>query len=69
MLEYLLEELENLPHMQIVEGIEGHYWEFRYHIAKGHEGRVLIHVEKQDCRHIGHTLDVTNIWTMHRESL
>jgi hypothetical protein len=68
MLEYLLKELEDLSYMQVVEGVKGHDWEFRDHVAEGHERRMLIHVQKQDCRHIRHALNVANIRSMHSKS-
>jgi hypothetical protein len=43
MLEDLLEELKDLSHMEVVEGVEGHDWEFGDHVAEGHKSRMLFH--------------------------
>ena len=44
MLEYLFEQLQNLSDMLVVEGVEGHYGELRYHVTEGHKSWMLIHV-------------------------
>jgi hypothetical protein len=46
MLEDLLEKLQNFFDLAIVEGVEGHNWEFGNHIAKGYKSLVLIHVKE-----------------------
>lgn len=68
-LEHLLEKLKKLPHLGIVEAVEGHDRELGYHVAKGHESLVLIHVKKEDRCDVGHPLNITYVWSVHRESL
>jgi hypothetical protein len=45
-LEDLLEKLQNLFYLPIIEGVEGHNWEFRNHVAKSHKSLMLIHVKE-----------------------
>jgi hypothetical protein len=68
-LEHLLEQLEDLFHLAIVEAVEGHDWVLGDHVAEGNEGLVLLHIEEEDGRHIGHALNVANVWSMHSEGL
>lgn len=68
-LENLFEELHDFSHLRLVEAIERHNREFSDHIAKGDEGLMLIHIEKQNCCYVGHPLDVANVWPMHSEGL
>ncbi len=51
-----------------IEQVERHDRKFRHQIAKGDERRLLVHVQKQHCCQVGHSLDVANIRSVHCES-
>ena len=69
MLENLFEQLQNFSDMEVVEGVERHDREFRDHVAEGHEGWMLIHIEQQDCSDIRHPLNISYVWSVHSEGL
>ena len=68
-LEYLLEQLQDLPHLAIVEAVERHNWIFGDHVAKSYKCGLLLHVEEKDRCHVGHPLNVTDVRTEHSKGL
>jgi len=68
-LEYLLEQLQDLPHLAIVEAVEWHNRILGDHVAESHKCGLFFHVEEKDRCHVGHPLNVTDVRTEHSEGL